>query len=436
MTVADVLSAVRAYLDVDPGEETFLLATLTAAVSKELTDEDPLWLFLIGASGGGKTEAIRLLDPVVDQRVDELTRAGLLSRDKKGKRVGLLARIPRHALVTISDFSTVATMGDREARARIYGMLRVVYDGSVYRSIGGEVAKEGEELEWDGHLTLIAGATPAIDAHTSAEAALGERWLTVRLPESSAARARQRARFVANREEIPQLREEAQRIAHDLVLKARRRIPARLEAEHVDRLVDLATFVSHARTGVQYEGQGKYRVVIGAPTPEEPTRLIGQLQRFARCAIALGLTPDEAIELTATVAIDTVPLPRMRALRAVIEAGEAGCIVADVHRALIRGNLWAAIHELDALEAIGIVDMIGPSRDEEPKASRRFFIAKEYREVCASVPSFSRGRDKEREGGYGSAYLDAASQAENGDLPPIPDDAEIADWLALQEEIQ
>jgi hypothetical protein len=432
VNVEDVLDAVRAYLDVAPGEEMFVLATLAAAVSKALTDEEPLWLFLIGASGGGKTEAIRLLDPVVDQRVDELTRAGLLSRDKKGKRVGLLTKIPRHALVTISDFSTVATMGDREARARMYGMLRVVYDGSVYRSIGGEVASDGDELEWDGHLTLIAGATPAIDSHTSAEAALGERWLTVRLPESSAARARHRARFVAGRGEIPQLREKAQQLARDVVIAARRTIPDSLAAEHVDRLVDLATFVSHARTGVQYEGQGKYRVVIGVPTPEEPTRLIGQLQQFARCAIALGLTGAEALELTATVAIDSVPLARMRALRAVIEAGETGCTVADVHRALVRGNRWAAIFELDALEAIGLVDVIGASREDEPKATRTYFVASEYRNVCESVPSFSTAPKYLLDGGYEFAHLEAASQAANGELAAWSDE-EVADWLAQME---
>jgi hypothetical protein len=430
VSVEDVLDAVRAYLDVAPGEEMFVLATLAAAVSKTLTNEDPIWLFLIGASGGGKTEAIRLLDPVVDQRVDELTRAGLLSRDKKGRRVGLLTKIPRHALVTISDFSTVATMGDHEARARMYGMLRVVYDGSVYRSIGGEVASDGDELEWDGHLTLIAGATPAMDAHTSVEAALGERWLTIRLPESSAARARHRARFVADRREIPQLRDQAQQFTSDLVLEARRRIPDHLDGEHVERLVDLATFVSHARTGVQFEGQGKYRVPVGVPTPEEPTRLVGQLQRFARCAIALGLTAGEALELTATVAIDSVPLARMRTLRAVIDAGEQGCSVADVHRALLRGNRWAAIHQLDALEAIGVVDVIGPNREDDPKATRTYFIAKDYRDVCGSVASFSIAPDLLGDAADGSAHLEAASQAANGDLPPWSD-ADVADWLAL-----
>jgi len=440
VNVSDVLHAVRRYLDVVPGEEMFVVATLVTAVSKALTREEPLWLFLIGASGGGKTEAIRLLDLVADRRVDELTRAGLLSRDKKGRRVGLLTKVPPQALITISDFSTVATMGDREARARMYGMLRVVYDGHVYRSIGGEVAGD-EELEWSGHLTLIAGATPTIDSHTSAEAALGERWLTIRLPESSAERSRRRARFVADREDIPELRETAQSLVLDLILEARRRVPAKLSRDHVGRLVDLATFVSHARTGVEYEGQGRGRVVVDVPTPEEPTRLIGQLVRFARCAVALGLDAEQALELTAKVAIDSVPLARMRALRAVVDAGNRGCTVADVHQALIRGNRWAAIWQLDALEAIGLVDLQGPTRDEDPKAVRVYVIADEYRDVCESVAS-SSSSETEMEGVSGGAadgfaHPNGASGALSGEFPederPPWTDEEVADELVLQE---
>src|SRR5439155_3771740 len=113
-----------------------------------------------------------------------------------------LTQIPPEALVTISDFSTVATMGDREARSRMYAMLRVVYDGQVYRGIGGEPAAEGAQLEWAGHLTMLAAATPAIDAAASSGTALGERWLTIRLPESSAKRSRERARFVIERTEV------------------------------------------------------------------------------------------------------------------------------------------------------------------------------------------------------------------------------------------
>ena len=59
--------------------------------------------------------------------------------------------------------------------------------------------------------------------------------------------------------------------------------------------------------------------------------------------------------------------------------------VSDAHRALIRGNRWAAIWELDALDAIGLVDVDGPSRDEEPNAIRIYKLANQYRGVYESV---------------------------------------------------
>jgi hypothetical protein len=388
-SLADVHEATASYLDLEAGEEHFVVAALATAVSKELTDEEPLWVFLIGPPGGGKTEAIRLLDLVANKRVDELTRAGLLAwaPGKKVRKVGLLTRIPSVALVTISDFSTVATMGDREARARMYGMLRVVYDGRVYRGIGGEPGTEGEreELEWSGHLTLLAGATPAMDAHTSVEAALGERWLTVRLPESSVSRARRRALFVVDRTDVPPLREQAQELVRELVLDARNRIPGQLDREHIERLVDAATFVAWARTGVGFEGQGRNRIPVGLPIAEEPTRLVGQLHRLTRCTVALGLDATAATDLAVAASLDSVPLARMRALHAVARAECRGATVTDVHRGLGCGNRWAAIWELDALTAIGLVVMDGPSRDEDPQATRRYRLADEWRGVYENV---------------------------------------------------
>ncbi len=120
-------------------------------------------------------------------------------------------------------------------------------------------------------------------------------------------------------------------------------------------MVDVAIFVALARTGVVYEGQGKYRVITGIPTPEEPTRLAGQLTRLARCAVALGLDEKDALRLAITAAIDSVPLARMRALRAVADHALGTATVEDVRRALGRANWYIAKWELDALEAIGLV---------------------------------------------------------------------------------
>jgi hypothetical protein len=385
VTFETVLAPAREYLDLRPREDRFVIASLAVAVSAALTDEEPLWVMGIAPPGAGKTEAIRLLDKVADKRVDELTRAGLLSwaPGKKAKRVGLLYRLPNPALVTVSDFSTVVTTGDREARARMYGMLRVVYDGHVYRGIAGEAAGEGDELEWSGHLTLLAGATSAIDAHTSFEGALGERWLQLRLEESTAQRSRDRARFVTERKKVAEHRTAAQEAALELVIEARTRIPAALPTADVDRLIDVATFVAHARTGIQFEGTGRGRVIIGVPTPEEPTRLIGQLSRLARCAIAVGLPETDALDLAISAGLDSVPLARMRALRAVADRDKA--TVSDVHRALKRGSRWQALWEIDALTAIGLVKIEGPTRDEDPDGERHYRLADEWRPLYTSV---------------------------------------------------
>jgi hypothetical protein len=420
MSLDAVLRAVRAYVDVADDEASFVHAALAVAVSKALTDEEPLWAMLVGAPSSGKSEAIRLLDEIADLRVDELTRAGLLSwgtGGKKAKRSGILTRVPPHALLTVSDFSTVVTASDREGRARMYGMLRVVYDGHVYRGIGGEPAGDGDELEWSGHLTLVAAATPAIDAAASFESALGERWLTLRLPESDTARATARARYVVDRRDLGVHRKAAQAAACELVLDARRRIPDELAPPLIDRLVSLSVFVAHARTGVQHEGTGRFRVILGVPTPEEPMRLVGQLTRFARCAIALGLDQVQALELATRIGLDSVPLARMRVLRAVVEAGDEGATVTDAHRALVRGNRWAAIWELDALEAIGLVEVVGTPRDEDPQAHRVYKLADAYREVCESVGrplifSLPRKAEGDRNGEATDAFAHPAMAAE------------------------
>lgn len=401
-TLSRVLDAVRCYLDVDEQESAYINVALAVAVARVLEDEEPLWLILAGSSGSGKTEAIRLVANVADGRVDELTRAGLLSwtPGSKPKRAGLLTQVPPVSLVTISDFSTVVTMGDREARARMFGLLRVIYDGRVYRSIGGQAATKGDALEWEGHLTLLAAATHAIDTHLAFEAALGERWLLFRVSESDAARARTRAIFSTERDRVPELRLAAQELAASLVLAARERIPASLSDATRDVLVDAATLCAHARTGVQFEGTGRYRVPIGYPAPEEPMRLVGQLYRLARCLVALGLDEEQARALAVRAACDSVPLARFRALQEVAENGPA--TVSSVWKAIGRGNRYGAKWELMALEAIGLVDVAGPDEDDDPKATRNYSLRAEYRGVYESVGSFysSLSRETLKEEGY------------------------------------
>jgi hypothetical protein len=363
----DVISAVENYLVVGKPEIDVLKCAAAVAVAYALDGEDPLWAVIIGPSSGMKTEIIDLHKLLADATPDEITRAGLLNWGKAGdhvKQMGLLSRIPEHSFVTVADFSTVVTMGDREARGRIFSALRRVYDGALSREIAGGA---DAELEWHGHLTLLMAATPVFDSHSSAEASLGERWLLYRLPEAETERSLSKSRYVCNRKDLSFFRRQAQETMRLAVESARENIPEHLSDDSIDRLAHAATLCAYIRTGVPFEGQGKYRVVMGEVSPEEPTRLVGQLDRLARCLMALGEEERVAVDMAVKTATDSVPRTRMAAMRHVIENGETS--VRSLQAALKRGNFYSCRWELEALDAIGLVERIGDDDDDDIPAS-------------------------------------------------------------------
>jgi hypothetical protein len=56
-----------------------------------------------------------------------------------------------------------------------------------------------------------------------------------------------------------------------------------------------------------------------------------------------------------------------------------------VHRAMGRGNRFAAIWALDVLEAVGMVDVEGTPRDEDPSAVRIYRLRGEWRDAAEGV---------------------------------------------------
>lgn len=77
----------------------------------------------------------------------------------------------------MKDFGSVLAQ-NRDARASALAALREVYDGSWTRAVGTD---GGRLLEWSGKVGLIAGGTPSYDRHHAVIAALGDRFILVRL---------------------------------------------------------------------------------------------------------------------------------------------------------------------------------------------------------------------------------------------------------------
>lgn len=350
-----VVDAARVYQHLpDP---THLIAALAVAATVNDNDE-PVWLMLVAAPSSGKTETTRALEDLADARLDDVTAPGLLSwkTGKDARPTGVFAKIGSgSSLVTFGDLSSLLATSDRGGRDTVFSMLRSAYDGYVVRSLGSAPAP----LEWRGRLTVVAAVTGVIDQYASHNDALGPRWLSVRMPEAGTA-ARRKAAKLSRRGGLNEARRSLRDAATATVMRARANLPAELDDVIEDAIEDAALVTCWGRAAVPRHGYGQ-REIDGAPTIEEPPRLIRQLRGLARGLVALGLDTDGVCAVIRRVAVDSMPSTR-RAVLAVLSDGELLTTSAVGRSARLHRHV--ARRQLEELEAIGVVE--ATREGEEP----------------------------------------------------------------------
>ncbi|WP_041241549.1 hypothetical protein [Geodermatophilus obscurus] len=371
-----VLDHVQGWIDGDAGQFVFAAAIAVAAAE---TGFEPVWGDVVGPSSGGKTEAIRTLDRIATDTVDEITVAGLLSWQgsvQKGRPTGALVRIgsnPVAGLLTIRDLSTLLQTDSRSSGAEasgVFNALRVLFDGKYTREHGGAPVK----LEWTGRLTVLAAVTDSIDNYASFGGQLGERFTYFRargVPEHL--RRSSWDRPATGRAE---LRAEAQELMTRAVTAARARLAGvTLSAELTHAVDAAASLLAVGRGKVPRDGYGR-RDIIAEPEVEDPYRLRQQLLNLARALLALELTEAEATAFVYRVAVDTIPRTRAKVLSVLTTGGEQHSVkgvsaaTGGVDRRVVRRVLedLRALHlarcpSLDAHEDDGAETVLSVPRD-------------------------------------------------------------------------
>ncbi|MEU1559482.1 helix-turn-helix domain-containing protein [Streptomyces mirabilis] len=355
--LAEFLEQMKTYVHLtDYGHIIFSLAV---AVSSDL-DGEPLWGMLVGPPSGGKSEAVKSLDEVADEHVDDITGPALLSwmPGKNPKPAGILTRIPSRAFVTISDFSTVLATSDRGGRDTLFALLRRAYDGHVVREVGNSP----RPLTWTGRLTLLAAVTPAIDNFSSHTDALGPRWLYCRLPETDSNHKKATVRKRRKIDGLAEKQAEARRRASTLVYAARRAVPdVELDDEMYDQLEDAAMLTCLGRAAVPRNAYGR-REIDGIPIIEEPARITGQIVSLAKSLLALGVPRGQALALAGKCALDTVPQARLACLRQ-LASGDA-MTVSEVRRRTGL-NRHVARRALEDMEVLDLTTCPRHEKDED-----------------------------------------------------------------------
>ena len=219
----------------------------------------PVWLIIVAPPSSGKSDVITAVSSVIGvyavSKITENTLAsGLVDGTQSGQPPSLLLRLRAQGkrLIAVKDLGTILSLPPLQ-RNPILAQLREVFDGKMNATYG-----TGVEVDWEGQLGFLAGATPAVDRQQKLQQELGERFFYYRpltpdpqkvamkaLLRQSDERARRKALAAAYRS------------GFEASLEVRRRLIAEkrdcLEAEAYPVIAALGELVASARRAVRRE---------------------------------------------------------------------------------------------------------------------------------------------------------------------------------------
>jgi predicted transcriptional regulator len=353
-TIAELNDEFKKFLLINDPYVVKLMASIP--VSQRMPS-DPIWVFLVGISGAGKTEFINSLVQVKDAwALSSLTSKTLISGAKSNSgETSLLFKIQSGILI-FEDFTTFLSERDEEKDA-VMGQLRGIYGGKFDKSFG-----TGEDVMWEGKITILAGATGVIHDLREKYGALGERFVMYHLILPDGKEAALRAMKNQNSGKVSEYRKMLQEDMHHYV-DERLQIPTdsvpKLDEEFQLQLIDLAEMATRARTPVQRDWRSQTKDIISIPQPESPTRFSGQLQVQAQAFAVINqnedikelLTSDD-INCLRKIALDSITRSRRSVLQELSRYEVANTAGMATKLNLPTGTVRRVLEDLNAVSMV------------------------------------------------------------------------------------
>ncbi len=422
LTLAQVIEKFRHYLYL---EDTGLLEVYLGSIAANLMDGDPVWLMIVGASGGGKTEplnaAIRL--PFVHLAAT-VTESSLLSgtpkKDKaKTAKGGLLREIGPFGLLLLKDFTSMLSQR-RDTSAAVLSAFRELYDGSWTRHVGSD---GGTQLHWAGKLAVIAGCTDVIDSHHAIIGTMGERFAFYRLPIVDDRKLSRHVLKMAGKE--AQMRADLQQAVCGLFagVELPETLPELPEADF-ERLIDLAALTARCRSAVERDNHT--REIVLTLSPEAPTRIAKILRQLLHGMEAIGVDRPRIWAALEKIAFDSMHKVRRAALE--ILQDEQLHSTSEIARQ-IQYPTATARRALEELHAQGVLICIKGGQGKTDAWEFSDWAKQTFLSVRCGVPVIqtddisSSSKEEEREGVSEGEYMHpeyrerSESSPEEGETP-------------------
>lgn len=299
-------------------DHQYLDIVLSVALTGLQFDGDPAWLQVVGGSGVGKTEVTTATADAGSMVISTLSgESALLSGTPAKSRAknatgGVLRTIGARGTLVIKDFTSILSLHN-DKRAEILAALREIYDGQWTRSLGVD---GGQTLSWLGRLTVISCVTGVYDSHHAVIAAMGDRFLLLRLDsDDREMRLHATRQAIANVGGEDAMRRELGEAVAGFLSSLDVAGTLTPDGDTLERVVALADLVARARSQVSRDlrsGDPEY-----AHAPEMPTRIAKQLTQLWRGAVGCGLSSGEALAVVQRVAADSIPPDRRQVIESV-----------------------------------------------------------------------------------------------------------------------
>jgi len=297
------------YIMADKGILKLLFATIIA----NRMPISPVWLFIIGGSGSGKTAFI---DTFTDckhiYQLSKITPNTFLSGFKQGagKEPSFLHQIPvkKGAMLVFKDFTTLLAM-HHEAKVDILGQMREVYDGTLTKRTG-----TGDELKWNGRLGFIAATTDAIYQARALYSSMGERFIMYNplSPDRKKVARRSMDNIGSLHEKKKEMRAISKEYLDETIVIPK--IAPTIGDEIKDNIIDIADMTCNARS--QIDRDMKTGEIVHVYFAEVPTRLSEQLMAVSSGLMVMNdgpLTKDDEYILY-KIALDSISSNRKMAM--------------------------------------------------------------------------------------------------------------------------
>jgi Bifunctional DNA primase/polymerase, N-terminal len=275
-----------------------------AATASERLPGDPLWLLIVAGPGGAKTETVQALAGAGAHVTSTIASEGALlsatPRRERNKKAtgGLLRKIGARGVLVIKDVTSILS-ADRNTRASVLAAIREIYDGRWERNVGTD---GGATLTWVGRIVVVGAVTTAWDAAHSVVATMGDRFVLLR-PKTKAGRKKAGLGAIRNTGDETTMRNELAAVVGGVVAHMNTE-GHHLTNTEIDQLLKAADIVTLARSAVERDYRGD---ILFAHDPEMPTRFAKQLVQMLRGAVAIGMTPADAMRLAMRCARDSIP---------------------------------------------------------------------------------------------------------------------------------